>query len=251
MRLARAVLLLTAVLLLGAAGPARAQTFVFGAEGEPVSFDPAIITDGVSQRVTTQVYDNLVRYKGATTDVEPALAEKWDVSADGKVWTLYIRKNVKFHDGEPLDAKAVVWNFERWWKASHPAAREPAEGRADVRVLGGTVRRLRRQVDRLQGGGGGLAHRSRHDEAAPSAVPVQSGDLQLRHCQPQGGGEVGHGVREAPGGDGGLQVRRMEGKPGGRAGGESRLLGSEGEGEAGGRAEYQGQLAAAGRPEGG
>jgi peptide/nickel transport system substrate-binding protein len=120
MRLARVVPLLTTILLLGVVGPAQAQTFVFGAEGEPVSFDPAIITDGVSQRVTTQVYDNLVRYKGATTDVEPALAEKWDVSEDGKVWTLYIRKNVKFHDGEPLDAKAVVWNFERWWKEKHP-----------------------------------------------------------------------------------------------------------------------------------
>src|SRR4029453_10861873 len=76
MRLARVVPLLTAILLLGAVGPVLAQTFVFGAEGEPVSFDPAVITDGVSQRVTTQVYDNLVRYKGATTDVEPALAER-------------------------------------------------------------------------------------------------------------------------------------------------------------------------------
>src|SRR5262245_1127057 len=120
MRVARTMLLLTAILLLGAVGPAQAQTFVFGAEGEPVSFDPAIITDGVSQRVTTQVYDNLVRYKGATTEVEPALAEKWDVSEDGKVWTLHLRKNVKFHDGEPFDAKAVVWNFERWWKEKHP-----------------------------------------------------------------------------------------------------------------------------------
>src|SRR5262249_23664505 len=120
MRVARTMLLLTAILLLGAVGQVQAQTFVFGAEGEPVSFDTAIITDGVSQRITTQVYDNLVRYKGATTDVEPALAEKWDVSEDGKVWTLYIRKNVKFHDGEPLDAKAVVWNFERWWKEKHP-----------------------------------------------------------------------------------------------------------------------------------
>jgi peptide/nickel transport system substrate-binding protein len=120
MRFGRAVLAIAAVLTLGLAGPATAQTFVFGGEGEPVQFDPAVITDGISQRVTTQVYDNLVKYKGATTDVEPALAEKWEVSAEGKVWTLHLRKGVKFHDGEPLDAKAVVWNFERWWKANHP-----------------------------------------------------------------------------------------------------------------------------------
>src|SRR5205823_12285155 len=98
---------LVALALLGAVAPASAQTFVFGGQGEPVQFDPAVITDGISQRITTQVFDNLVKYKGNTTEVEPALAEKWEVSADGKVWTLHIRKGVKFHDGEPLDAAAV------------------------------------------------------------------------------------------------------------------------------------------------
>ncbi len=251
MRLARAMLLLTTVLVLGAVGPARAQTFVFGAEGEPVSFDPAIITDGVSQRVTTQVYDNLVRYKGATTDVEPALAEKWDTSADGKVWTLYIRQNVKFHDGEPLDAKAVVWNIERWWKASHPQHENQLKAGQTFEYWEGQFdgfddKSIVSKVEALD------SHTVRVTLKQPQAPFLSNlAMLQLRHCQPQGGGEMGHGVREAPGGDGGLQVRRVEGKPGGRAGGESRLLGSEGEGEAGGRAEHQGQLAAAGRSEGG
>jgi peptide/nickel transport system substrate-binding protein len=117
----RAVLvLLVAMAIPIGARPALAQTFVFGAQGEPVQLDPAIITDGISSRITRQVFDGLVRYKGATTDVEPALAEKWDVSADGRVWTFQLRRNVKFHDGTPLDAGAVVWNFERWWKSAHP-----------------------------------------------------------------------------------------------------------------------------------
>ncbi|HZS34861.1 MAG TPA: ABC transporter substrate-binding protein [Methylomirabilota bacterium] len=120
MRFARAVLVAAAAMVLAAAGPAPAQTFVMGIQGEPVQFDPAVITDGISAWTTNQVYDPLVRYKGSTTEVIPALAEKWSVSADGKVWTLEIRKNVKFHDGEPLDAAAVVWNFERWWHEKHP-----------------------------------------------------------------------------------------------------------------------------------
>lgn len=120
MRLTRAVLAVLVALLLGWAAPAVAQTFIFGGQGEPVQFDPAVITDGISQRVTTQVYDNLVQYKGNTTEVEAALAEKWSVSADDKVWTLNLRRGVKFHDGEPFDAAAVVWNFERWWKSKHP-----------------------------------------------------------------------------------------------------------------------------------
>jgi peptide/nickel transport system substrate-binding protein len=106
--------------LLGAVAPASAQTFVFGAQGEPVQLDPAIITDGISSRLTRQIFDGLVKYRGATTEVEPALAEKWEVSRDGKVWTFQLRKSVKFHDGTPFDAVAVVWNFERWWKVAHP-----------------------------------------------------------------------------------------------------------------------------------
>src|SRR3989442_2169821 len=111
---------LVGVGLLGFAGPALGQTFVFGAQGEPVQLDPAIITDGISSRITRQVFDGLVRYKGPTTEVEPALAERWDVSRDSRVWTFQLRRGVKFHDGTPLDAAAVVWNFERWWKSDHP-----------------------------------------------------------------------------------------------------------------------------------
>jgi peptide/nickel transport system substrate-binding protein len=120
MRLARAVLLVTAVLLLGVAGPALAQTFVFGAQGEPVQFDPAVITDGISAKITRQIYDTLYEFKPGSTQVQPALAEKAEPSADGKTWTLQLRRNVKFHDGEPFDAKAVVWNFERWMNTKHP-----------------------------------------------------------------------------------------------------------------------------------
>jgi peptide/nickel transport system substrate-binding protein len=63
------------------------QTFVFGAQGEPVQLDPAVITDGISWRITCQIYDGLVKYKGATTEVEPSLAQAWEVSPDGRVWT--------------------------------------------------------------------------------------------------------------------------------------------------------------------
>jgi ABC-type transport system substrate-binding protein len=107
--------------LLLCAGPAIAQTtFVFGGQGEPVSLDPAIITDGVSSRITRQIYEGLVRYKGATTEVIPALAEKWEVSKDGTVWTFMLHKGVKFHDGNPCDAAAIVWNFDRWRLSKHP-----------------------------------------------------------------------------------------------------------------------------------
>jgi len=107
--------------LLLCTGPAVAQTtFVFGNQGEPVSLDPAIITDGISNRITRQIYEGLVKYKGSTTEVIPSLAEKWEVSKDGTVWTFTLHKGVKFHDGNPCDAAAVVWNFDRWRLSKHP-----------------------------------------------------------------------------------------------------------------------------------
>ena len=107
-------------LLLGIGSAGAQTTFVFANQGEPVSLDPAIITDGISNRITRQIYQGLVRYKGATTEVIPALAEKWEVSKDGTVWTFTLRKGVKFHDGNPFDAAAVVWNFDRWRLSKHP-----------------------------------------------------------------------------------------------------------------------------------
>ena len=122
-RVARALVpcLLAGFLVAEVVPPAlAASTFVFGAQGEPVCLDPAIITDGISARVNNQIYEGLTKYDGSTTEVVPSLAERWQVSADGTVWTFTLRKNVKFHDGTPFDANAVVWNFERWRFTKHP-----------------------------------------------------------------------------------------------------------------------------------
>jgi peptide/nickel transport system substrate-binding protein len=44
---------------------------------------------------------------------QPALAEKWDVSDDGSEYTFYLRQDVTFHNGEPFNADAVVFSWER------------------------------------------------------------------------------------------------------------------------------------------
>jgi len=93
--------LLLALSLLGPGAAWAQSTFIFGAQGEPVDLDPAIITDGISSRITRQIYEGLVKYRGATTEIAPALAEKWTVSKDGSQWTFTLRKNVQFHDGTP------------------------------------------------------------------------------------------------------------------------------------------------------
>src|SRR5437867_11495360 len=112
MRLLTLTSLLVAALV-SAAPAASAQTFVFGAQGEPVQLDPAVITDGISSRLTRQIFDGLVKYRGATTAVEPALAEKCEGSRGGQGGAFQLRRSVEFHDGAPPDAAATAWDFER------------------------------------------------------------------------------------------------------------------------------------------
>lgn len=59
------------------------------------------------------VFDGLVRY-GNGGKLEPDLAEKWEIAADGKSITFQLRQNVRFSDGTPFDAKVAEWNIERW-----------------------------------------------------------------------------------------------------------------------------------------
>jgi peptide/nickel transport system substrate-binding protein len=56
------------------------------------------------------IYDTLVEEAGISNFV-PGLAESWDVSADGLVWTFKIREGVKFHDGTPCTAEDVAWSL--------------------------------------------------------------------------------------------------------------------------------------------
>jgi len=57
--------------------PKVQDTFIFGAQGEPVCLDPAIITDGISGRVINQVFEGLVKFDKDTTNPVASLAEKW------------------------------------------------------------------------------------------------------------------------------------------------------------------------------
>lgn len=56
------------------------------------------------------VYETLV--ENTFNGPEPGLAESWNISDDGKVYTFYLRKNVKFQDGEPFNAQAVKDNID-------------------------------------------------------------------------------------------------------------------------------------------
>lgn len=94
----------------------RAQsggTLVFGAWQTPDTMDPQKSGLAATGRILANVFDPLVwRFPGDDT-FYPGLAEKWDISADGLEYTFYLRKAVKFHNGEVFDANAVKFTMDR------------------------------------------------------------------------------------------------------------------------------------------
>ncbi len=99
---------------------ASAASLVYGMGGDPVSLDSGTITDGNSSLVQSLVYDMLVRFKKGTTTITPGLATRWTANKDATEWTFTLRKNVKFSDGTPFNADAVVYNVNRWWDTAAP-----------------------------------------------------------------------------------------------------------------------------------
>lgn len=119
----KATLPLRATLLslaLAATGAHAASTLIYCSEGSPEGFDPARYTAGTTFDASSQpVFNRLVEFELGTTKVVPALAEKWQVSPDGLVYTFFLRKGVKFHTTEwfkptrEFNADDVIFTLDR------------------------------------------------------------------------------------------------------------------------------------------
>jgi len=110
-------LLLVALPLGGtpASAQGRSDVLVVGMElGMITSLDPAKGFEVIGSGVMAHLYDRLLDFAPGKYDKpEASLAESWKVSPDGLVWTFNLRKNVKFHSGNPLTAEDAVYSFQR------------------------------------------------------------------------------------------------------------------------------------------
>lgn len=104
---------LWAALSLGGCGKSDANrplTILVSVEAN--TLDPHFATSTIEWTILMNVQEPLVARADDMGGV-PALAERWEVDASQKVWTFHLRKGVKFTNGEPLDARAVKYTFER------------------------------------------------------------------------------------------------------------------------------------------
>ncbi len=79
---------------------------------EPTTLDPATVQDGTTIDLLQQVFEGLVRWS-PQNEIEPNLAEKWETSADGKVYTFHLKQGVKFHNGREMTAEDFKFSLER------------------------------------------------------------------------------------------------------------------------------------------
>ncbi|MBP2650869.1 MAG: transporter substrate-binding protein [Firmicutes bacterium] len=120
------------------------NTLRVAAISDPGTADTQLNTEEYT--LPLNIFERLVEVKTTVPGVSelvPGLAEKWDISADGKVYTFYLRQGVKFHNGEELTADDVVYTIDRMLNPKTKAlntnffdmiagAKERMDGRADT-----------------------------------------------------------------------------------------------------------------------
>lgn len=120
--------LLTLLALMSGLAPlAQAgRSLVFCAETAPEGFDPALWDSASTYNVTRQIFQGLVAFKRGGTDIIPALASKWELSADGLSYTFHLRKGVRFQTTDyfkpknTFSADDVVFTVQRWIDPAQP-----------------------------------------------------------------------------------------------------------------------------------
>jgi len=107
------------------------------------TLDPVAVGDTASSGICNQVYEGLVAYNQKTLAIEPCLAESWDISPDGKLYTFHLRRGVRFCDdpcfpdgrGREMTAADVRFSLTR---VCDPVAMSTGFWLFDDRVVGAT-----------------------------------------------------------------------------------------------------------------
>ena len=104
---------LAATLQLPALAQSRKDSIVLGMTLEPPGLDPtAGAASAIAEVTLYNIFETLTKIN-ADGSVSPLLAERWEVSPDLRTTTFYLRKGVKFSNGEPFNAQAVKFSFDR------------------------------------------------------------------------------------------------------------------------------------------
>ena len=111
------VVLVPPVFALAQDAPRKGGEIRVATYGDPGTLDPHITTDVPALRIRNQICETLITWDAQAKEA-PMLADSWETSADGTVWTFKLRRGVKFHGGQTMRAADVKYSFERILKVS-------------------------------------------------------------------------------------------------------------------------------------
>jgi peptide/nickel transport system substrate-binding protein len=90
----------------------RGGKLVIAQRSEPRTLNPIMTVDQNSLGVLGRMMGDLIHINRATQKTEPALAKSWTISKDGTIFTLKLRRGLRFSDGQPFDADDVLFSFK-------------------------------------------------------------------------------------------------------------------------------------------
>ena len=105
-------MLASALLAVAAPVPGDAKTLRTNLRADPAMVDPVTYSELVAGDVMKNLYEGFTEID-KDGNVVPALATRWEASADNKGFRFFLRKGVKFHSGREFTAKDVKWTFEQ------------------------------------------------------------------------------------------------------------------------------------------
>ena len=117
-----------------AAGAATGE-IVIARGGNLRGVDPHAVVGLYEGELLGHIYESLVRFKPGTIEPEGVLAEKWEQSPDGKVWTFFMKKGIKFQNGEDVTADAVRKTYERVFTQTEGNAYNQIKGKMELENL--------------------------------------------------------------------------------------------------------------------
>jgi oligopeptide transport system substrate-binding protein len=91
----------------------RAGILVINNATEPASLDPHALSSAVDLRIANALFEGLLANDPGTLAPRPALAQRWEVSADGCIYTFHLRPSARWSDGAPLTAEDFLFSYKR------------------------------------------------------------------------------------------------------------------------------------------
>ncbi len=86
--------------------------YIVSSISDPRTFNPVVAQETSSTAVTGAIFEGLVEQNYLTGEIEPALAESWTVSPDGRTWTFALRQGVRWTDGTPLTMDDILFSLQ-------------------------------------------------------------------------------------------------------------------------------------------